>query len=159
MTTICCRAGILSRDCRTLASCAGSSTMIVFAPESFTTYAIRSGGYVGYTGTVMQPALKIAKSAWTHSARLVDSSATASPGWRPSEMSPSASSRTTSATSRHVSVVHAPWRFDIWAGRSALLSTRLQNIVARVSFIALSLHLQRVARQYHSVHDAARKIA
>jgi hypothetical protein len=38
--------------------------------------------------------LKIAKSACTHSARLDDSSATASPFCRPSAMSPSDSSRT-----------------------------------------------------------------
>jgi hypothetical protein len=61
----------------------------------------------------MQPALKIAKSAWTHSARLAESSATASPFWRPSAMRPRASSRTASPTSRHVNVFQTPPCFSI----------------------------------------------
>src|SRR6185436_5367724 len=122
----------------------------------------------------MPPTLKMAKSACTHSARLLDNSAMVSPFERPSVMRPSATSRTASPTSRHVSVFHAPPCLNICAGLSPLLSTRLQKSLASVSsairvFLPVDtavrvhrderLQTQGVSRHYHPPHDATRKIA
>ena len=56
---------------------------------------------VGYTGIVTPPVERIAKSARTHSARVCERRPTASPGWRPSAIRPSATSRTSSPSARH----------------------------------------------------------
>src|SRR5437867_5063379 len=81
----------------------------------------------------MHPADRIAMSAWTHSTRLCDRSATASPFWRPRARRPRASSSTVSPACRHVRVCQRPSRLNCWAGRLPLSSTRLQNIRASVS--------------------------
>src|SRR3990172_13304226 len=105
-------------------------------------YSIKSGGYVGYTGIVRQPAEKIAKSACTHSARLAERMPTASPFLRPKAMRPVATSRTVSPTWRQVTVCHWPPCLNCWAGLSALRSTRSQNIFASVPSAMVSpLHL------------------
>src|SRR5258706_16037367 len=110
----------------------------------------------------------MAKSAWTHSGRLLDSSATVSPLERPRLMRPSATSRTASPTSRHVSVFHVPPCLNICAGLSLLFSTRLQkslaSVLSAIVFLPVdtapavhrdeSLQTQGVSRQYHPTHDA-----
>src|SRR6266700_2887629 len=77
-------------------------------------------------GMVTHPAEKMAKSACTHSARLVDRRPTASPGRRPRAASPAASSR----TALQVSVFHVPCCLNFCAGDPALFSTRFQNMQA-----------------------------
>src|SRR6266542_2041316 len=89
-------------------------------------------------GMVRQPAEKMAKSAWTHSARVVERTATAWLFFLPRARRPRATSRTISPTSLQESVFQAPPCLNCWAGLGPLRSTRAQNMRARVSSAMLA---------------------
>ncbi len=59
--------GSRSRTDSTVASCVGDSTRQATAPESPRIHWICSAELVSYTGTVMAPALQMAKSSSVHS--------------------------------------------------------------------------------------------
>src|SRR3990170_7410124 len=89
-------------------------------------------------GTVTQATERMAESACTHSARLVESRATVSPLCLPNASRPWASSRTISPTADQSSIRHWPPHLTIWAGRLPLVSTLLQNIRGRVALAITS---------------------
>src|SRR5688572_6336367 len=87
---------------------------------------------VGYTGVVTAPALRIARSANSHSGRLSDRSTTRSPARRPKAVSPRLRSRTRSSRSCPLVAVmpcasHRPIRSGfgnlplVWNGSSAIV--------------------------------------
>ncbi len=67
MPHTCLSAGSASRTDSTAAACASLSTRAAVAPESPRIHCTCSAELVSYTGTVIAPALQIAKSSSVHS--------------------------------------------------------------------------------------------
>ena len=93
------RAGNSGAMPRIFASCVSSETTTTLAPASSRMNWVCDADSVGYTGTLMAPPVRMARSAMDHSGRLSQIRPTRSPGPTPAPRSPMLKARTWSTYS------------------------------------------------------------